>query len=262
MSADNRVLLIPSVIVAGIGLVSFMSYLNKRPTLPPKSREEEDDANSKTCISASDALHLIQTRRSIFPKQYSDQSVPSHIISDMLEAARWAPTHNLTEPWRFIVFQSESSRKELGQFLATQYKNTTPTHKFVQSKYEKKMTSVEISSHVIAICVKLSSKNPMMEDICSVAMAVQNMHLIATAHGVGAYWSTGGIYDNHLEEKNVYHLAPNPPGLKEYLNLEDQLCIGWFYVGSYLDTTGKGKPKSWPSGRRKSMDDDGRVIWR
>lgn len=51
-----------------------------------------------------------------------------------------------------------------------------------------------LSSHIIAICVKTKTKNPLVEEIASVAMSVlQNMHLIAANHGYGAYWSSGGV---------------------------------------------------------------------
>jgi nitroreductase len=148
-------------------------------------------------------------------------------------------------------------------YLATQYKNETPEDKFSQAKFQKKSESAETSSCIMAICVQLPSKadNPLIEEICSVATAVQNMHLVATAHGVGAYWSTGGIYGTF--DKDVYHVASNPSCLKEFLKLENQLCIGWFYIGSYFGNVGDAKQtKTWPTGRRKPMDDGVRAVWR
>ena len=40
---------------------------------------------------------------------------------------------------------------------------------------------------IALVCDVRKSKNPEVEEICSVAMAVQNMHLVATAHGVGEF---------------------------------------------------------------------------
>mmetsp|Transcript_17402 Transcript_17402/g.24796 ORF Transcript_17402/g.24796 Transcript_17402/m.24796 type:complete len:116 (+) Transcript_17402:120-467(+) len=50
----------------------------------------------------------IQNRRSIFPKQYSpSMPVPRYILEKMLEVARWSPSHHLTQPWYFTVFETE-----------------------------------------------------------------------------------------------------------------------------------------------------------
>jgi nitroreductase len=59
---------------------------------------------------------------------------------------------------------------------------------------------------------------PMEEEIAAVACAVQNMHLTATAFGLGAYWGTGGM---------TYH-----PKMREYLGFtEKDRVMGLFYVG-------------------------------
>jgi len=262
---------IPTIIAVSAGFLGYLFYVGHDDasslsfvSRKKKETKQDDSSGSKFMnISVEDTLHLIQNRRTIFPQQYTGQPVSKQIICDMLEAARWAPSHKLTEPWRFIVFHSDVARKELGLYLATQYKNETPVAKFSQAKFEKKSASAERSSCVMAICVQLPSQmdNPLMEEICSVAMAVQNMHLVATANGIGAYWSTGGVYGN-FDNKDVYHVASNPSCLTEFLNLENQLCIGWFYIGTYYDNLEGAKPKTWPTGRRKPMDDGVRVIWR
>jgi len=65
--------------------------------------------------------------------------VPRYILEKMLEAARWSPSHHLTQPWYFIVFETEFSRRELGEFMADLYKKTTAEIAFIQQKYEKKL---------------------------------------------------------------------------------------------------------------------------
>jgi len=186
------------------------------------------------------AEELIAKRRSIFPQDY-DQSktVPEEVLHKMLEAANWAPSHGKTEPWRFIVFQGEGLRS-LGEKDAQIYKLLTPAAKYMPKKGEKKLQSKLQSSYVIAICLKrqASEKIPEMEEIEAVACAVQNMHLVATAHGVGAYWSSGATA--YADE------------MKEFLKLgEKDKCLGFFYIGC---------PKiPHPQGTRKSIQD--KVTW-
>jgi hypothetical protein len=96
----------PIAVAALVGV--FASIVTHR-LLNLSSKEVKDDDSS----SAKSLLELIQRRRSIFPKQYSSKPVARKILEEMLEAARWAPTHRLTEPWEFIVFESPDARKQL-----------------------------------------------------------------------------------------------------------------------------------------------------
>src|SRR6188472_1805437 len=47
---------------------------------------------------------VIENRRSVFQQDYSGEQVGDAIVIQMLKNANWAPTHKLTEPWRFVVF--------------------------------------------------------------------------------------------------------------------------------------------------------------
>ena len=72
-------------------------------------------------FNAEEINHLIRSRRSIFPKDYTGAIVPDSVITQMLENANWAPNHKLTEPWRFTVF-SGAGLKKLATFQSECYK--------------------------------------------------------------------------------------------------------------------------------------------
>jgi nitroreductase len=72
-------------------------------------------------ISPVQLNELIKKRRSIFPHTYIDKPIPREIIDQVLENANWAPTHKMTEPWRFKVIQSEEL-EELGILPSETYK--------------------------------------------------------------------------------------------------------------------------------------------
>ena len=73
----------------------------------------------------SDFLNnIIQNRRSVFPSQYNDSDVSNKIIQDLLNNANMAPTHKLTQPWRFKVLQKKAKNK-LGDFLSKLYFSST-----------------------------------------------------------------------------------------------------------------------------------------
>ncbi len=53
-----------------------------------------------------DVDDAIRTRRT--HKAYGSEPVPRETLEELFELARWAPNHNLTNPWRFRVLGPES----------------------------------------------------------------------------------------------------------------------------------------------------------
>jgi nitroreductase len=161
-------------------------------------------------------IQLISARRAVFPVQYSNTPIERHEIERILEAANWAPTHRRTEPWRFKVFHSEDSRARLAGFLVDKYRKTA--EKVSEIKAKKTAEKPLQSGCVIAICMQRDplASVPEWEEIAAVAMAVQNMLLMATDMGIGAYWSTPSTIADFAE------LVP--------LN-EGERCLGFFYMG-------------------------------
>ena len=172
---------------------------------------------------------LIKNRRSVFPKQYTGESVPKEVIDQMLENANWAPNHGKTEPWRFFVFEGEA-KKKLGETHANLYKKHSAPESFMQAKFEKLQYNANQASHIIAICMKRqeSQRIPEIEEVEAVACAVQNMYLTATAYGVGAYWASGGM-TYHEEMKELFGLCA-----------EDKV-LGFFHVGVPAQAPAEGK---------------------
>ena len=55
---------------------------------------------------AVDLAELIRTRRT--HKAYAPGPIDRATLDELFELARWAPNHNLTNPWRFRVLGSEA----------------------------------------------------------------------------------------------------------------------------------------------------------
>jgi nitroreductase len=183
---------------------------------------------------------LILNRRSVFTQQYTGEKVDDEIIRQMLVNASWAPTHKLTQPWRFLVYTGDGL-KQLAQSQAEVYKNvTTRDGSFKEERYQNLLTKPMLSSHIIVVCMKRDPKKsiPEIEEVGAVYCAVQNMYLTATGYGIGCYLSTGGI--TFFEEaKAIFNL-----------NAEDKL-LGFFHVGI---------PKQIPP-PQKRKDFDEFVTW-
>lgn len=175
---------------------------------------------------------LIRNRRSVYPPQYSGETIPRKIIEEILENANWAPTHKFTEPWRFTVFTGEGLKK-LGEFMSDLYKKmSTEKGNFEVAKYEMLLNKPLMASHIISIGMKRDEQErvPEIEEIEAVSCAVQNMHLTAASHGVGCYWGTGGV--TYVEEAKSYF------GLGE----KDKL-LGFMFFGIPNGELQKGRRK-------------------
>lgn len=183
---------------------------------------------------------LIRNRRSVFQQQYTGEKVDDAIVRQMLENANWAPTHKLTEPWRFIVFTSNGIQKLAEEQSALYRQVTTAKGTYSEDRYQNLLTKPKLSSHIIAIAMKRDEKKslPEIEEVGAVYCAVENMYLTASAYGVGCYLSTGGI--THWEEaKALFNLGA------------DDKLIGFLHVGNIKGAV--------PDSRRKPIDE--KVTW-
>lgn len=184
----------------------------------------------------SEITEVIRNRRTIYPEQYGDRKVHEEQVRNILNNALWAPTHGMTQPWRFKVLSGDAKNK-LGEFIANNYKAKTAPEKFSTTKFDKYLTRPQKSSWIIVISMKRQESGviPEIEEVEAVACAVQNMYLTCTAYALGGFWSTGG---------GTYSEA-----MHDYLQLaEDEKCLGFFYIGY------PNPDMEWPKGQRKPLE--------
>src|SRR4030095_6876421 len=96
---------------------------------------------------------IIRKRRTVKPAKMNGKQIPDNEIRELLELANWAPTHKMTEPWRFIVYHGEKARKFASEH-AELYKKYTPIEKFDQTKYDKALGNGNNVSHIIVAVMK------------------------------------------------------------------------------------------------------------
>ncbi|MBV9867578.1 MAG: nitroreductase family protein [Abitibacteriaceae bacterium] len=51
------------------------------------------------------------------PRAFSPEPIAEELLWSVFEAARWAPSSNNEQPWRFLVARSEADRKRFLEFL-------------------------------------------------------------------------------------------------------------------------------------------------
>ena len=121
-----------------------------------------------------DVETAIRTRRT--HKAYKPEPVPRETLDELLELARWAPNHHLTNPWRFRV---------LGPRALERLKRAAGPE--AASKLERAPTLV--------VCSCALSGDPVQdeEDLHATACAAYIVLLAAHARGLAGYWRTPDV---------------------------------------------------------------------
>jgi nitroreductase len=185
-------------------------------------------------FSVSEISELIRHRRTIYPKDHTPREVHREVVERILTNATWAPSHGMTQPWRFTVYSGDA-RQRLATFLGEEYTRNTPAEKFMQRKYDNVTQRPLQSSVVIALGMVRDPQGKISErdELLAMACAVQNMHLTCAAYGLGGFWATGGPMTGS--------------GMRDFLGLgpNDQ-ALGLFFVGY--------PAIEWPKGYRRPLD--------
>lgn len=144
--------------------------------------------------SPESALALLRARRTVKPPLFDGRVIDPRVIESLLEAATWAPTHGMTQPWRFRVYAG-AALPGLEEVLATLFERLNPPDERREEKLRALRRNVTATSHAVAVFLDRGApgKIPFQEDVAAVACAVQNLQLAARAHGLGAFWSTNTV---------------------------------------------------------------------
>ncbi len=188
-----------------------------------------------------EVMEAIQKRRSIKPEKMKPDPLDRALIEQLLEAANWAPSHRLTEPWRFIVFTGDARQSLADAICETMRGEDDPVIAATDPRRKKIEHKLQCAPAAIAIICAPSDKPKveLHEEIASTAIAGQNMHLAARGLGLAGFWSSGA---KAFHPKMAAFLGIAPPAR----------CLGFFYVG--------WPAVQWPQGARRSVAE--KVQWR
>src|SRR5438876_2412422 len=118
-----------------------------------------------------DVEQAIRSRRTI--KAFEPQPLERETLTELLELARWAPNHHLTNPWRFRVVGPQALER-LKQAAGPE----------AASKLDRAPTLV--------VCSCALGGDPVQdeEDLHATAIAAYIVLLAAHANGLAGYWRT------------------------------------------------------------------------
>lgn len=126
----------------------------------------------------NDVLKAIQTRRSV--RRYTDAPVSREQIEAILEAGRFAPSGKNTQPWRFVVVESEAKRSELVTLFPQQ-------------------GLVAATPVTLAVLLNREAGYDELKDVQGIGAAIENILLAVHSLGLGACWM-GRACDKEIEQ--------------------------------------------------------------
>jgi nitroreductase len=161
-----------------------------------------------------DVDDAIKTRRT--HKAYGSEPVARETLEELFELARWAPNHNLTNPWRFRVLGPES----LARLKAAAGEEAA-------AKLDRAPTLV------VASVVQTGDAVQDEEDYAAAAVAAYIVLLGAHARGLAGYWRTPAV-------------LRTPGGCSAAGVPEGERVIGLLHLGPRRQE--KGPPERMPPG--------------
>lgn len=158
-----------------------------------------------------ETYEAIITRRSV-PK-VTGEAPDQASIRRLLDAGVRAPTHHLTQPWRFLVLTG-GALEELGDAWARGAEREGKDPSLARAKPQR-------APVIIVVVAKPKHHLPKVQEVeehHAVGALMQNMLLAAHDMGLGAMLRTGPAA--HIEE------------VHDYLGLEEgELVAGYVYIG-------------------------------
>jgi len=109
-------------------------------------------------------------------KEFGAEPVDRETLLELLDVARYAPNHHLTQPWRFRVLGPEALERLKECAGESEAK-----------KLDRAPTLVVASAAVSGELVQDE------EDVCAAAAAIMLVLLAATERGIASYWRTPAI---------------------------------------------------------------------
>ncbi|MCX6743026.1 MAG: nitroreductase family protein, partial [Candidatus Parcubacteria bacterium] len=136
-----------------------------------------------------ETLECIKTRRS--RRKFLDKEVPQEIIEKIVEAGKYAPSSENSQPWHFFLIKDENLKE-----------------KFAAINYKENEDAILSCDFILVVCVdKEKSPTRFVEDG---VLASQNMALAIHNLGLGCVYLSGYKSDNPEKEKNVQQLFDIP----------------------------------------------------
>lgn len=162
--------------------------------------------------SRQPGLRLVRERRTV--ALFKPETPPSDVLAAAVDAARWAPNHHVTEPWRFYMLGARAVRStiEIAAELTLAKRGAAAARK------RRKLLQA-VPQWMAVTCHRSQDPFREREDYGACCCAIQNFMLCLWESGLACKWSTGAVTrDDRFHEV----LGADP---------SEEMVVGLFSIG-------------------------------
>jgi F420 biosynthesis protein FbiB-like protein len=157
-------------------------------------------------MNAEELLEFMRSRRSV--RRYADRPVPREVLQRVLAAAAWGPSAHNRQPWRLAVITDPARRDTLAQAMGQRFRTDLQADGLPAEQIERQVARsyerISTAPALIVLCLSMAdmdrypdSRRQQAEQIMavqSVALAAQNLLLMAYAETLGACWICAPLF--------------------------------------------------------------------
>lgn len=165
--------------------------------------------------TAADLAALMRSRRAI--RRYTDQPVPRALLATLLETAMWAPSAHNRQPWRFAVLTAAADKERLARAMGARLRADRSADgdppDVIERDVARSFARITGAPVVLVVCLSLVDMDRYPDArraahertmaVQSVAMAAQNLWLLAHAAGLGACWLCAPLFVPELVQTTL-----------------------------------------------------------
>ena len=169
--------------------------------------------NSNDNINSRKGIHkIIRERRSI--TVFKDKPVEEAAVLLILDAGRWAPSSNNSQPWEFVIVSEKARKNAIADLYIEAYNKRA---KKVDEGTRKKIVEImpyledelKVPPYLIIVCANPEKSKSYLIDTSA---TIENMLLMACELGLGTNWidltSTDFAEEFNLKKLKEYLFIP------------------------------------------------------
>ena len=151
-------------------------------------------------------LNFLKNRRSV--RKYLPKEVPLELIECLVETATWAPSAHNAQPWRFFVIRKQKMKETLAKQMAARFQTDLikdgVSERTAEDRARASIDRFSRAPVLIVACIDMSpmdlypdASRQKAEEVMatqSLAAAIQNLLLSASAMGLGACWFCAPLF--------------------------------------------------------------------
>ncbi|MCH7699009.1 MAG: nitroreductase family protein [Chloroflexi bacterium] len=152
------------------------------------------------------AYQAIIERRSL--RQLNTVPVAKQLVQKLLYAAVLAPAPHHTKPWRFVMLESDGSRKRLAEAMGAAWREDLERDGVSDTQIamllSRSQRQIESAPALILACIVAEGLRHWPDEkrkraefrmaVQSIGCALENIMVAANAEGLGSYWISAPLF--------------------------------------------------------------------